>query len=243
MKINLWGTSHGFNEKNQFTSSTMIEAGDKYYMLDAGGPVEWLMVNNNKPYDKIRGIFISHMHADHVGSLTELIVPMLRFRFNDKATCFFPSIEGKEGFVEWVKVLGGTDEKIRSTVKLEVTKEGEVYKDENILVSARPTLHMGDKPAFSYIFEADGKKVLFTCDMSWGFPEYPEVLSGEHYDLVVCEMAHNKLSDAQDMLKKTDTDRMIITHYYLPQVEGYEEIFKTFPFPVELAKDGMEIEL
>ena len=243
MKINLWGTSHGFNEKNQFTSSTMIEAGDSYYMLDAGGPVEWLMVNNDKPYDKIRGIFISHMHSDHVGSLTELIIPMLRFRFNDKATCFFPSEEGKEGFIEWVKVLGGTDEKIRNTVKMEVTKEGKVFEDKNIKVLARPTLHMGDKPAFAYIFEADGKKVLFTCDMAWGFSEYPDILAGEHYDLVVCEMAHNKLVDSKEMLIKTDTDRMIITHYYLPQVEGYEEIFKTFPFPIELAKDGMEIEL
>ena len=79
--------------------------------------------------------------------------------------------------------------------------------------------------------------------MSWGFSEYPDILSGEHYDLVICEMAHNKLVDAKELLKNTDTDRMIITHYYLPQVEGYEEIFKTFPFPIELAKDGMEIEL
>ena len=243
MKINLWGTSHGFAEKNQFTSCNMIEAGDKYYILDAGGPVEYLMVNNDKPYDKIRGIFLSHMHADHVGSLTELIIPMLRFRFNDKATCFFPSEDGMEGFIDWVKVLGRTDEKIRNTVKMEVTKVGTVYEDDNIKVSARPTLHMGDKPAFSYIFEENGKKVLFTGDMSRGFSEYPDILSGEHYDLVVCEMAHNKLIDAKEMLKKTDTDRMIITHYYLPQVEGYEEIFKTFPFPIELAKDGMEIEI
>ena len=243
MKINLWGTSHGFNEKNQFTSSTMIEAGDNYYMLDAGGPVEWLMVNNDKPYDKIRGIFISHMHLDHVGNLTQLIGPMLRFRFNDKATCFFPSDDGKEGFVDWLKVLGGDDEKIRSTVKLEVSKAGKVYEDKNILVSARPTLHMKDEPAFAYIFEEKGKRVLFTGDMGWGFSEYPEILAGEHYDLVVCEMAHCKLCDAKEMLKKTDTDRMIITHYYLPQVEGWEEIFKTFPFPTELAKDGTEIEL
>lgn len=43
------------------------------------------------------------------------------------------------------------------------------------------------------------------------------------------------------MLMATDTQRMIITHYYAPMIEGYEDIFKKFPFPVELATDGMEL--
>ena len=67
------GTSHGYAEKEQFTSATLIENSDFYYLLDAGAPVEWIMVNTEKPYDKIRGIFITHMHNDHVGSLSTVV--------------------------------------------------------------------------------------------------------------------------------------------------------------------------
>ena len=41
MKINFMGTSHGYAEKCQFTSATLIEVSDFYYLLDAGAPVEW----------------------------------------------------------------------------------------------------------------------------------------------------------------------------------------------------------
>jgi len=42
MKITFLGTSHGYAEKNRFTSSTLIETAGHSYILDAGAPVEWL---------------------------------------------------------------------------------------------------------------------------------------------------------------------------------------------------------
>ena len=117
--------------------------------------------------------------------------------------------------------------------------KGKVFEDDNIKVFARPTKHLGgESNSFAYIFEADGKRVLFTGDMSRNFPEYTEITKGEHFDVVVCEMAHANLSDVADMLKETDTDRMYIHHYHMPRLNGYEEIFKSFPFPVTIAKDG-----
>lgn len=241
MKITFLGTSYGYAAKNRFTSATLIETSEFYYLLDAGAPVEWIMVNNDMPYDKIRGIFITHMHNDHVGSLSTVIEPMLRFRYNDKATCFFPCEDGKEGFVSWLNTMNVPEEKVRSTVKLRVAKEGEIFDNGDIKVSAKPTLHLGNSSAaFSYLFEADGKKVLFTGDMGLGFPEYSELVGNEHYDLVVCEMAHANLSEVAEKLKNTNTNSMIITHHSPARLEGYETILKTFPFPVEFAADMME---
>lgn len=240
MKITFMGTSHGYAEKEQFTSATLIENSGFYYLLDAGAPVEWIMVNNEKPYDKIRGIFITHMHNDHVGSLSTVVEPMLRFRYNNNASCFFPIEEGKEGFLDWMGILKAPREKILSTIEMGVVTEGIIYNKNGLTVSAKYTEHI-EKESFSYVFESDGKKVLFTGDMKGGFPEYLKLVGEAHYDLVVCEMAHTSLCDAQDMLRKTNTKRMIINHYYSPKIEGYEQIFKTFPFPLSLAKDGDEI--
>ena len=53
IKITFMGTSHGYAEKEQFTSATLIEISDFYYLLDVGAPVEWIMVNADKPFDKI----------------------------------------------------------------------------------------------------------------------------------------------------------------------------------------------
>ena len=111
-------------------------------------------------------------------------------------------------------------------------------------VTAKVTRHRGDKKeAYSYTFEGGGKKVLFTGDMGDNFLEYLTLTGDTHYDLVVCEMAHVKLCDVEEMLKKTNTDRMYIHHYHIPRLEGHEEIFKEFPFPVIIAKDGDEVVL
>lgn len=243
MKITFLGTSHGYAEKNRFTSSTLIETSKYSYLLDAGAPVEWAMVNKDKPIDRLRGIFITHMHNDHVGSLSSMIDPMLRFRYNDKATCFMPSEEGLQGLVAWLEVLGMPKEKVTSTVKFAVTNEGKVFDNGDISVYAKPTRHLKDGASFSYTFTAGGKKALFTGDMGRGFPEYADLVGKEHYDLVVCEMAHANLRDVAENLKNTNTDRMIIHHYNMPRMEGYEEILKSFPFAVEIGTDGMEIEL
>ena len=244
MKINFLGTSHGYAEKNRYTSATLIEQSGNYYLLDAGAPVEYLMVNSDKSYEKIRGIFITHMHNDHVGSLSFVIEPMLRYRYNDKAKCFFPCEAGKESFINWLRALWVDEDVLRNTVKMFVTTEGMVFCDDCIRVSARKTQHLGpDGDAFAYIFEADGKKVLFTGDMSQGFSEYSELVKKEHFDLVVCEGAHAPLSTVAEKLKNTITDRMIFNHCYFESIQGHEEILKTFPFPAEIAYDGMSVEI
>lgn len=244
MKIHLLGTSHGYAEKNRYQSLTVIETNDSYYLLDAGAPVEYLMVNNDMSFDKIRGIFITHMHNDHAGCLSSVIGPMLRYRYNDKAVCFMPCEEGLEGFLNWLDVMGSSSAKAKKTVKFGVTKEGKVFDDGNISVFARANKHMGgESDSFSYIFELEGKRILFTGDMSVGFPEYHEITRNEHFDIVVCEMAHANLQDVAEALKNTDTDSMYISHYHTPRLKGHEEILKTFPFSVTTAKDGDVITL
>ncbi len=244
MKITFLGTSHGYSEKNRFLSSALIETDEYSYLVDAGAPVEYQMVNLDKPYDKIRGIFITHMHNDHVCSLTTVIEPMLRYRYNDKAVCFFPCKEGKDGFLAWLGAINVPLEKATDTVKFDVVGKGGFFDNGDIKAYARPTLHLGEEvPTYAFVFESKGKRVLFTGDMGQGFPEYPEITGDEKYDLVVCEMAHGNFGQVADMLRRTNTKHMIINHYNMPRMEGYEDIIRTFPFPVTVAEDGFEISI
>lgn len=243
MKITFLGTSHGYAEKGRFTSATLIESGGHSYLLDAGGPVEALMVNLGKSYSDIRGIFITHMHSDHVGSLNTVIEPFMSYRRNDDSVCFLPEQNGLDAFIQWLTAIHVDREKLLKTVEFRVTQPGMIFKNDDITVTAIPTKHLEfvNSPSYAYRFEHNGKRVLFTGDMSTGFGEYPDISGGVSYDLIVCEMAHCKLENAAEMLKKSNTKRMIINHYHVPQLAGYEEISKTFPFDISLAYDGLEV--
>lgn len=242
MKITFLGTSHGYAEKNRYTSSTIIEVGEHSYILDAGAPLEYILVNREKSFDAIRGIFITHMHSDHVGCLNTLIEPFMRFRYNDKAVCFLPEQAGIDGFIAWLGTMHCPEEKVRAITKFCLTTPGMIFENEDVKVTAIPTMHLGGRfPAYAYLFEADGRSVLFTGDMGMKFCDYENVVGTRHYDLVVCEMAHADLCDCKEKLKATNTSRMLINHYHTPRLEGYETIFREFPFDVQLAVDGMEI--
>lgn len=247
MKITLLGTSHGYAEKGRFTTSILIEERGHNYIIDAGAPVEALLVNRDKKLEDIRGIFITHMHSDHVCELPSLVEPLLRYRFNDKAVCFLPEEGAIEPFLIWMTAIRNSREKILETVPLKVITEGKFFENEDITVSAVPTRHFPRKneipTSWAFVIECKGKRVLFTGDMTKDFTDYPSIVRDQHYDLVICEMAHATLSDVADMLKSTDTDRMILTHYSPKRIAGADEIFATFPFPISFAFDGMEIDI
>ena len=57
MKIKTLGTSHGDPTKLRFNSSNIISEADNYYIVDAGVPVNALLIRENIELKKIRCIF------------------------------------------------------------------------------------------------------------------------------------------------------------------------------------------
>jgi len=68
MKITVLGAGSAFSMK-QYQSNFLIEF-DGYRMLfDAGGDIRWSMQEIGLGVNDIDGIYISHLHADHIGGL------------------------------------------------------------------------------------------------------------------------------------------------------------------------------
>ena len=245
MQITFLGTSHGYSDNGKFLSSALVESGGVSYLIDAGAPVESLLLKYNKNSDDIRGVFITHMHCDHATFLPMVIEPFLRFRFNDKVTCFMPEKKGLNAFFTWMRAMHCNMNKLKETVKFKIVKEGTIYNENGMKVTAKHNLHLSavGSPSFSYMLECEGKRVLFTGDMSGGFPEYEDIIDNAEYDLVICEMAHSRFPNVWEKLAKTKTKKMIITHTWAAAMGDYEPIFKNMPFAIELAKDGQVIEL
>ncbi len=240
MKLTFLGTSHGAPEVGRYCTSVLIEHKGYHFIVDLGAPVEYLLKQRNLSLDTVKGIFITHMHADHAEALVSVTKGFAVYRHEASAQVFFPDETAIEPFKEWMKVL--CIESIPDRMKLCVTKEGVIFDDFGMKVSALRTEHVynGKKPSFAYIFEADGKKILLTGDLAYDYHDFPEITKKEHFDLVVSELTHLSAEKAQPIFKGVDTKQMIFSHVTPSNIKILEDRELSFDFPFVVASDGFE---
>lgn len=79
------GTGSAFCEKN-YQTNAIIETSSGYKLLvDCGGDIRFSLAEQGLSYKDIDGVYISHLHADHIGGLEYLAF----------STYFDPSYRGK----------------------------------------------------------------------------------------------------------------------------------------------------
>ena len=72
MKITFLGTGSAFTMKN-WQTNLLIEFDSGYKLLvDCGGDIRFSLAEQNLSYLDINGVYISHLHADHIGGLEYL---------------------------------------------------------------------------------------------------------------------------------------------------------------------------
>jgi ribonuclease BN (tRNA processing enzyme) len=119
-----------------------------------------------------------------------------------------------------------------------------VYSDENIRVSYTPTRHIAvlNRPSYSIIIECEGKRVIFSGDMSQHLAErdFPEA-AYEECDLLICELAHFSVEELTPYLKKAKAKRVAFSHVYpLTKYEEISGLQGKYPFEV-LSPSDMDV--
>lgn len=243
MKIHLIGTSHGAPEKNRGCTAILLETQGQYYVIDAGSSVEKYMIDNDLDVEAINAIFITHMHEDHVGTLTGLLKVLRTYHGTATAKIFLPEEEGIAGLRTWLNAIHSINWP-ENRLPFLLTTEGEIYSDEYVKVSAVKTDHIkGDFDSFAYIIECEGKRVIFTGDLTEDLHDYPQVISEENFTAVVTELCHYRKSfgfipGTIEKIKASKTEKMIFTHIYRGAEKDMEQILDTLPFEAHIAKDG-----
>ena len=253
MKITTLGTSHGDSTYCRFNSSTLYETNGAMYLIDCGSPCEALLCRKGKDNSKLRAIFCTHMHDDHVGGVTEMVKILEKYpKPCQHTSIFFPEKGAAKALIPW---LGAMHIKIDpELIDFRLTVPGEVYSDENIIVEAYPTDHIPSSPVkpvtFAYIIteKSSGKRLLHTGDLWVDFHDYPEILLNEHFELLLCEATHYRQTTAAPLFKRTLTDRMIFIHIgnSWHGEKGEADLLgycRELPYPVFVAHDGDEFEL
>ena len=250
MKIRFLGTSHGIPTADRFCSSTMIEVNGAVYVIDAGGPLLDMLLRAGKTLTDVKGVFITHAHADHMAGLYGFLDTVNWYYKQASMKIFMPEQKACDLLTDLLEFVGNrkVDE---NRICWELVEEGMFYKDENIKITAYLTAHLKKfgRPSFAYLVEAEGKKVVFTGDMSQWFEEddYPKAATLQETDVVICEFAHFTAEQIESYMEKTKTKQFWFNHIGLSKnfdrfvaIKGME---KKFSYPVYIACDGDEIEL
>jgi ribonuclease BN (tRNA processing enzyme) len=241
MKLYTLGTSHGAAEKGRACSGSLLFAGGSYYLFDCGADIESKLMNMDIDPSDVRAIFISHMHADHVGSLVGM-TKRFAHQYNVKgnvARVFLPEKEAVAPYLARLEAMHFWLDNIER-FDMREAQPGVIYSDECITVTAIGTRHiMGGKyPSFAYMVEGEGKRFLYTGDLACDFSDYPEVVYEKDFDLILSELVHFSVDKNLDAIIKSRTKMMVFTHVGLQKIPQIEAAAPCIPFCTVVANDG-----
>lgn len=259
LRITTVGTSHGRPTHCRYHTATLLETADRSYLVDAGEPVAANMFRLSKAYSHLRAVFITHMHADHVGGLPVLLKQVGHNAVppDHELSVYMPP-EGKYPLLNWLQAMLVPPDHIRYRLEVFGVTEGEtVYEDEYASVTASLTGHImpprglyGDLPlrteanCFAYSFDILGRRVVFSGDQPRDFPHLGDLLA-EPVDVLVMEMTHIKPDEVLPFIGERTIGRLIMTHIFDSWHDEGEADLRAMcdrhlSFPYEVAHDGDE---
>lgn len=229
MKLIFIGSGSAFTlGDNNYQSNMILElpSGQKL-LIDCGTDARLALHEQHLGYQDISAVYISHLHADHVGGL-EWLAFTTKF---DPACTKKPILYTSEDLVDdlWNKVLCGGLSSIEGVQACLETyfevitfSRDQPFKWNELTIQPVPTIHFASgfeiMPSYGLFFEANGKKVLISTDTQFGSQHLHEMY--EQADIIFhdCETlelrsgihAHyNELIDLKPAIKR----KMWLYHY------------------------------
>ncbi len=241
MKLTFVGTSHGVPEANRKCACLLITVGENHYIVDAGFPLVTALRPLHIYPHALKGVFLTHMHGDHANGLIEL-VDLLTWQFKDAHPAIYvPEIAAGEAIRGWLAVTHG-GKGLENMPEIKEVTEGAFYDDGILRMTAISNDHLPDRPSYSYLAEAEGKRVVFSGDLGFdAYADFPRAAFEAENDIVVTEAAHNRLTDAKDIFARVRTKRLIVSHVVPWNEPEVARLRPLVPYPVTLAFDGMAI--
>ena len=247
MKIIFLGTSHGVPAADRYCSCTALEINGDLYLIDAGAPATDLLLRQGLNPEKVKAIFTTHAHGDHVNGILSFADLANWYYKNTSVDIYMTEQAPIDGIISLVKACE-SGEFHSDRIRFSVVDQDFVYQDENLRVSLIPTKHMAGqgRPTYAILVESGGKTALFTGDMSGKLErgDFPKIAAERELDLVVSEMAHFGPDHVRPYLDTCKAKDVRFTHVFpLEKMDGIRAMDGVYPFPVTILNDGDVVEL
>ena len=174
LEVILLGTGYPRPDPARAAASTAIVAGDKWFVVDAGRGATMRIAGTELKYANLKAVFLTHLHSDHTAGLPDLFntswqfgrktVPLELYgppgtkRLADAMLQFFAEdIHFRRDLMEKHPAAG-------ATIRTHIVREGVVYDDGDVKVTAFAVDHKPVPYAFGYRFESRGETVVISGD-------------------------------------------------------------------------------
>jgi len=232
MKVTLLGTASATTINGErFGMSTLVEVDHQRLLFDAGRGALIRLHQADVPLAKLSGIFITHLHSDHIAGLPDIYatapLPMTKGLGRTKPF----QLWGPTGINEvasGVETMFGPNNKIRlidheivpAATQIDVhdvTHDGIVYDHDGVKVTAFLVDHGNAKPAYGYRVDYQSHSVVISGDTRYT----PNLVShAQHVDLLI-----HCVAVASPQLQAADPQRITHFYNYLASPEAVDRVF------------------
>ncbi len=173
MEVVLLGTGFPRPFPDRAGPATAVVVNGKYFVVDAGRGVVLRLAAVQAPLPPVTAVLLTHLHSDHISGLPDLFNTGWVMGRKQPLELYGP--RGSDALVAGIMKFYKEDIHIRrdltetlapagARINLHIVREGVVYKDADVTITAFAVDHKPVEYAFGYKFEAGGKTIVISGD-------------------------------------------------------------------------------
>jgi ribonuclease Z len=227
LQVTLLGTGNPRPNMERFGAATLVEAGSRRILIDAGrGAAQRLWdIGQRTTLISVDAVFFTHLHSDHIVGLPDVWLTSGVFGRSTPLQLFGPPGTAEmaghlEKAYEWDITTRTNDEGFpvaARTLPAKNIQPGVVYDRDGLKVTAFMVDHGPPKPAYGYRVDYRGRSVAFSGDTKY-FEPIADHAKG--VDVLVHEVVSPEVETRRAQTPDPEGVKRIIEHHTTPEQAG-----------------------